>query len=67
MTITARELAEKLAGTLFSDNRTVTHLASPDSLSADAVVVIPDDKTLSKLEGKELALLVISGTTHAPL
>jgi UDP-3-O-[3-hydroxymyristoyl] glucosamine N-acyltransferase len=60
MNITARELAQRLSGTLVGDDRTVSHLASPATFSPDAVVVVPDDKTLKGLEALELTLLVIS-------
>jgi UDP-3-O-[3-hydroxymyristoyl] glucosamine N-acyltransferase len=60
MNISAQELAQKLSGTLVGDNRTVSRLASPDTLSDDAVVVVPDDKTLSRLEPLEPLLLVLA-------
>lgn len=60
MDISAHELAQRLGGTLIGDNRTVSRLASPDDVSPDAIVVVPDDKTLARLEPQEVALLVVS-------
>lgn len=60
MNISAQELAQRLSGTLAGDNCTVSRLVSPDAISPNAVVVIPDDKTLIKLEDLEPTLLIIA-------
>jgi UDP-3-O-[3-hydroxymyristoyl] glucosamine N-acyltransferase len=66
MNISATELAQRLGSTLIGDNRTVSRLASPDNASSDAVVVVPDDKTLSRLEEQEVALLIIAEKSTQP-
>ncbi len=66
MNISATELAQKLSGMLLGDNRTVSRLASPDNATQDAVVVVPDDKTLARLESQELSLLVIAEKSTLP-
>jgi UDP-3-O-[3-hydroxymyristoyl] glucosamine N-acyltransferase len=70
MDISAHELAQKLGGTLTGEDRIILSLASPERMSSGAVVVVPDDKTLSKLESLEPTLLVIAekstqATKHA--
>ncbi len=60
MNISATELAQRLGGILSGDNLRVSRLASPDDVLQDAIVVVPDDKTLSKLEGLGPTLLVIA-------
>ncbi len=60
MNISATELAQRLSGTLFGDDITVSSVTSPDTLLPNAVIVVPDDKTSSRLEDQAVTLLVIA-------
>jgi UDP-3-O-[3-hydroxymyristoyl] glucosamine N-acyltransferase len=66
MILSAREVAQKVGGALSGEGRDVSRLAAPDNASADAVVVVPDDKTLARLEKSQVAVLVIAEKTTQP-
>jgi UDP-3-O-[3-hydroxymyristoyl] glucosamine N-acyltransferase len=56
----AQTIAQRLGGELEGENLEVTHLASPEYPTPNAVIVVADDKQLTMLENKPLAVLVIS-------
>lgn len=58
-TLSAQALAAQLGGRLVGEDRTVERLSSPDAAQPDAVVVVPDARALSTLEGREVGVLVI--------
>ncbi len=64
----AQTIAQRLGGELEGENRKVTHLAPSEYPAPDAVIVVADDKQLTMLENKPLAVLVINQKSkHQPV
>jgi UDP-3-O-[3-hydroxymyristoyl] glucosamine N-acyltransferase len=66
----ASELAKRLEGTLTGEDLEVSGLAPSEQPTPGSVIVVPDEKTLQRLESAEFAVLVIpqkitSTTRHA--
>jgi UDP-3-O-[3-hydroxymyristoyl] glucosamine N-acyltransferase len=66
MNISATDLAKTIGGTLSGKDQTISRLVSPGDAAMDAVVIVPDDKTLARLESLEVALLVVSEKSIQP-
>lgn len=71
MVILASDLAKKLDGSLTGEDREVSRLSPSEQPTPGSAVVVPDEKTLQRLESLELALLVvpqkITQTTRHPV
>jgi UDP-3-O-[3-hydroxymyristoyl] glucosamine N-acyltransferase len=71
MMILASELASKLEGTLTGEDREILQLVPAEQPVHDSVIVVPDEKTLMRLESSEVAVLVIpqkiTQTTRHPV
>lgn len=67
----ASELAKRLEGILAGEDREVSGLAPSEKPTQGSVVVVPDEKTLERLESAEFAVLVIpqkiTQTTRHPV
>lgn len=59
MTMLASDLAKKLEGTLVGEDREISGLAPSEEPVQGSVVVVPDEKTLQRLETARVAVLVI--------